>query len=340
MTCDLTTYTSYNRVAPSARVRVFDWVEYLELKADFVYPDVATHSGRNLASMPLVYGRHLGRLARSQVDSHPVLVQREASPFGRGAIEKRLLSQSPRGVYDFDDALHLVPARWGRRRADRWRESVLSARLVVASNAFLAAQASTLNPCTVVIPSCVRADRYVVKNHYDRSEDSFRAVWIGSSSTEKYLLDVMPAFEALSAGRNVSLTIIGSRTSHPSDPDFLTREKWKEGLPEVQLSSFDVGIMPLWGGPWELGKAAYKLLQYGAAGLPVVGSDVGLTGELLRSWGAPAVTSPQDWLGSLDRLRRSKSQREAIGRAAHRDVMERYSYSANALAWSQAVLGR
>ena len=56
---------------------------------------------------------------------------------------------------------------------------------------------------------------------------------------------------------------------------FMTRVPWSlEGV-GAALAAADVAIAPLDEGPYAQGKCAYKLLQYAATGLPVVGSPTG-----------------------------------------------------------------
>jgi hypothetical protein len=51
---------------------------------------------------------------------------------------------------------------------------------------------------------------------------------------------------------------------------------WSLDREAEHLSEIDIGLMSLRDDPWTRGKSAFKLLQFMAAGIPVVGSAVGL----------------------------------------------------------------
>jgi hypothetical protein len=84
--------------------------------------------------------------------------------------------------------------------------------------------------------------------------------------------------------------------------------------------------MPLDDTEWERGKCGYKLLQYMAAGRPVVASPVGVNPEIVE----PGVTgflarTPEDWRSALGRLRDDPALRARMGEAGRRRVESAYS---------------
>jgi glycosyltransferase involved in cell wall biosynthesis len=103
---------------------------------------------------------------------------------------------------------------------------------------------------------------------------------------------------------------------------------WTRDGEAQQIASFDVGIMPLTlDERWSHGKCAYKLLQYMAAGVPAVGSDVGMNAELIEPGrnGMLARSAP-DWVTVLESLARDPALRERIGRAGRATATD-YGYS-------------
>jgi len=101
---------------------------------------------------------------------------------------------------------------------------------------------------------------------------------------------------------------------------------WAEETEASEIQAFDVGIMPLDDTEWERGKCGYKLLQYMAAGRPVVASPVGVNPDIVE----PGVTgllarTPEEWRTALTRLRDDPGLRARMGAAGRRRVEADYS---------------
>lgn len=336
--------TSYGRGAGSARVRVFDWIDHLGLDATgSSYLGLPANGlgalRRNLSRIPAA--EHALRRDARRRDG-PVLLSRQASPFSNGAVEARLLRNAGRSVYDFDDALMFSPVSaseriWSKRRI--WRRSVEAADVVIAGNAFLADQASARSREVVIVPSCVEPAHYAVKRHADTEAPT--AVWLGSPSTEKYLHAIAAPLLAAHRATGLRLVVIsaGSAPLGPLDA-MVTRVDWRAGTFADELLRGDIGIMPLDDDLWSRGKCAYKLLQYGAAGLPLIASPVGENARVLDLADGIAARSAAEWSDGLVALvEDGASGRARRGAAARSAVEQHYSFTAWAASWQQVVLG-
>lgn len=326
-------------------MRVFDWLRKLEIDAErHTYLDRPDNPlGAIAGAVPAVVAaeRGLRSLAGSVGDS-TLLLSREASPLSFGLLEARLLRRASHGVYDFDDALYAgyPGSLLGRaRQIDRvWRHAVEAADTVIAGSEHLASHAAKYASDVVTIPSCVDPDEYVVKNTYAVSEHP-TVVWLGSPSTEVHLGLVAEPLLALHRDLGLRLTLVsaGSR-SHGELDTMIERISWTPDGFAAVLASADVGIMPLADDEWTRGKCAYKLLQYAAAALPVVGSAVGVNVGVLDRLGGSAARSGAEWRDALDAvLRAPESERARLGRRARDAVIEHYSYGAWAGRWRAAV---
>ena len=99
--------------------------------------------------------------------------------------------------------------------------------------------------------------------------------------------------------------------------------RWREADEPELFAEFAVGIMPLPDTPYTRSKAGFKLLQYMAAGVPVVASPVGINGDLvLRSGGGLLAESPEEWETALRRLLEEPETRRRMGEAGRRFVGE------------------
>ena len=332
---NLTVVSSYGAGGSSARVRLFDWLHFLD--HPFEQSDYLGKSDNALSTilreLPQVVSAEtrLRRLATSNGLSR-VLIGREASPFSNGVIESRLLAAADRGIYDFDDELFAYPTGgvrriWSKRRV--WQRSVVAADVVVAGNDYLADAASEFSSHVVMIPSCVDPDSYAEKTNFEVS-DVPRAMWIGSPSTEPYLSLIEAPLLRLHQERGLRLTVIsaGEQSLGALDP-MIDRLSWNAESFGTELARADVGIMPLPDSDFARGKCAYKLLQYAAAGLPSVASPIGANALALDRTGGLPATTDEEWYGAVESLiDASSAARSSLGRQARLAIREHYSFQA------------
>jgi glycosyltransferase involved in cell wall biosynthesis len=129
----------------------------------------------------------------------------------------------------------------------------------------------------------------------------------------------------------------GNRSLGPLDR-IVDRVQWDPKSFGNMLSDADIGIMPLPDTPFTRGKCAYKILQYAAAGLPVVGSPVGTNSKILTELGGIPARRPADWEDAVrDLLTSSAHSRSDIGQSARKAVEAGYSFEAWAPVWKATV---
>jgi glycosyltransferase involved in cell wall biosynthesis len=157
-----------------------------------------------------------------------------------------------------------------------------------------------------------------------------RLLWLGSPATEPYLDLVAAALLRVHRLTGARLTLISAGARPLGNLAAMTdRVGWDASLTNATLAGADCGIMPLTDTPFTRGKCAYKLLQYGAAGLPVAASPVGANRAVLERLHGMAAVDTASWVDALvDLLRAPEAERRARGDAARRAVEEHYSYRA------------
>ena len=81
--------------------------------------------------------------------------------------------------------------------------------------------------------------------------------------------------------------------------------------------------------PWTRGKCGLKVLQYMAAGLPVISSPAGVNAEIVihGETGFLAET-PEEWKAAVERLVTSPELRRSMGMAGRRREVEHFSTEA------------
>ena len=299
------------------------------------------HAGHALDIRPLPRGP-LGRLVigRGLSDADAVVVQRKLLPRWAVAL---LRCRVRRLVFDFDDAVWLRDSYSARgfddpKRLARFRATVAACDLVVAGNAFLAAEARrhTDTNRVIVIPTCVEPGKYPPGARATRPH--LRLVWVGSHSTLRGLGRFAPTLSAI--GRAVP----GTRLKLVCDrfltiPDLPVDEcPWREETEAADIANADVGIGWVPDDPWSRGKCGLKLLQYHAAGLPVVANPVGVQSEIVRDGDTGLLaTTTEEWVAAVSRLAADADLRHRLGLAGRRQVEERYGVAAGARMWLAAL---
>jgi glycosyltransferase involved in cell wall biosynthesis len=294
-------------------------------------------AGHTLELLPLPRG-WWGRLRLfRRLRGRAVLLQRRLLPWWQLALLRRAAALL---LFDYDDAVFLRDsyAPKGQRHAGRLRRFAATVRAcdaVVAGNGFLADQAARFVAAdrVHVIPTCVDPALYPPPAPR-RAGPGLELVWVGSSSTLQGLERVRPLLEEL--GRRVP----GLRLKLVCDR-FLTLDNmpvvevpWTADGEAAALASADVGVSWVPDDDWSRGKCGLKVLQYMAAGLPVVCNPVGVHAEMVRSGttGYLAAT-PGEWLAAVATLAAEPWLRRRLGEAGRRRLEADYSVAAGARRW-------
>ncbi|MBV6409030.1 MAG: hypothetical protein EFKGCFLK_02652 [Rhodocyclaceae bacterium] len=235
---------------------------------------------------------------------------------------------SRRLVFDFDDAIFCnTDGTPSRTRMARFATMARACDHVFAGNAFLAQHAAAFNPAVAVIPTCVDAARYRVEA--DKPADSLDLVWIGSRSTRKYLAEAMPWLAAAAqAVPNLRLKIVADFDLSGCGVTTLPVD-WRADSEARELASSHIGIAPMRDDDWSRGKCALKVLQYMAAGLPVVSSKAGANAEVIVDGETGyLVSTTADWAARIAQLAADGELRRRQGEAGRRLVETDYSIEA------------
>lgn len=339
----LVVVTPYGRAGGSSRVRVYHWLDHLGIAAEaHAYRGASSNRPGTVVRHPLSTVTAEVRTRALRAGGRSLLISREASPFSSGRLEARLLRSAEHGVYDVDDAL-FHDSRSGLRglvgtKARTWERAVRATDVVVAGNDYLAEHASRSARRVVVIPSCVEPDAYRAKTSYALGSVP-RIVWVGSPSTEQYLLAIASSLLEVHRRTGARLRVVSAAARGLGALDgMVDRVDWRPGTVAGELAAADVAIGPLADTPFARGKCAYKLLQYAAAGLPTVASPVGANRTALDVLGGFAATSADEWVDALTQvLTCSAADREQLGRQARGGVVEHYSFARWADEWTAAV---
>lgn len=277
-------------------------------------------------------------LGRDRADV--VIVQRKLlSPLSLTLLRRR----ANRLIFDFDDAVWLRDSYSAKgfdssKRASRFRGIVQACDLVVAGNDYLAAEARKWNTRVAVIPTCVDVAKYPIGPRPSRPH--LQLVWVGSGSTLRGLQQFAPTLSAI--GRAVPGTRLKLICDRFIDiPNIaIDRCEWNEATEAAEIAGADVGIGWVPDDPWSRGKCGLKVLQYQAAGLPVIANPVGVQAAFVRDGvtGFQAATTEQ-WVKAVRMLADDAALRQRFGNAGRERVEASFSVEAGGKLWL-AVLER
>lgn len=237
-----------------------------------------------------------------------------------------LRSYSKKIIYDFDDAIMYNaenPEKFDLKRQKAFQRTTDLADMIIAGNSYLAEHAKKFNHNVEILPTALDTKIYNIQ-HSIKNDDKIRLVWIGSKSTLKYLEEIKPALEKIGlCFNNIVLRIICDKFI---DLDNMPVEKhdWSLKTQVSDLISSNIGLAPLPNNRFTRGKCGFKILQYAAAGLPIVTSPVGVNSEYVINGvtGFQASSIPQ-WIDRITELIKNAELRKKMG-AAGRVSVEKY----------------
>lgn len=328
--------TRYGPLGASSRVRTFQYLP--NLRSADVHVDVAPllddgylerrYAGES-SGLRFYLTTYLARVATlTRVRRYDLAwIEKELLPWVPGLVERGLLAGVPY-VVDYDDAtFHTYdqhPRSLVRRCMGLKIDRVMrGAALVVAGNDYLAERARKSGAVQVeVVPSVVDLRRYGQVTHLP--EKPFTVGWIGSPGSEWLLDSIRNVLAEIGSHADTCMVLVGARGRSLQGLKVETRA-WDLATEIDEVRQFHVGIMPLYDTPWTRGKCGYKLIQYMAAGRPVVASPVGVNSKIVQDGvsGFLASTSTE-WLEAIETLKNDRSLARQMGLAGREIVEQRY----------------
>jgi glycosyltransferase involved in cell wall biosynthesis len=332
--------TRYARLGASSRLRALQYLPYFKslgwqmepfpFFSDTYLENLYTEKPTRTEVLR-AYWRRIKILARAE-RYDLVWVEKEILPFFPAVPERLLRAFGIPYMVDYDDALfhrydlHRLPVV--RKVLGQKIDTVMKhATLVVAGNQYLADRAEKAGAKRIeIVPTVVDLTRYPTANDQPGKPNEPLVVgWIGTPKTSRYLHPLKNVFESLQSRFNVRFVAVGATRESLGDLPVEPWE-WSEDTEVDSIRTFDIGIMPLKDSPWERGKCGYKLIQYMACGLPVVGSPVGMNTEIVKHGVNGFLASEEkQWRESLASLLVDPELRMQMGHNGRKKVESTYS---------------
>jgi glycosyltransferase involved in cell wall biosynthesis len=243
--------------------------------------------------------------------------------------EVKILRQYARKIFfDFDDAIYCrndtEKDLESKLRDMKFKYIVHNADLVVAGNSVLADYARRFSRNVIIIPSAVETRNIPLKDYTAVHEDTIIG-WVGGRGNLHHLEMLSPVLKELSSGHSIQVNVLCDTAI--DIPSVKVRNiSWNLETQEEEIALFDIGVMPLPDNRWTRGKCGYKAIQYMAAAVPPVISDVGSNRDILdHNREGFLVPSIEGFYGTLKLLVEDKNRREKIGLNARKKAEERFS---------------
>ncbi|MBS1512381.1 MAG: glycosyltransferase family 4 protein [Bacteroidetes bacterium] len=265
-----------------------------------------------------------------------VYIHREAALLGPPLIEWLIAKVFRKKIiYDFDDAIWIplssdanpiakkIKCTWKVAKICKW------SHIVSAGNDFLAAYASQYSRDVRIIPTVV--DTVHQHNRTKNQNDVPVTVgWTGTFTNFLHLPLAIPAIKRLQEKYNFNFIIIADKDPQPEGIRYQFMP-WKLETEIDDLLRMNIGIMPLIKTDVQLGKCAFKAIQYMALGIPAVVTPIGANCQVVADgrdgfW----ADNEAEWYHCLETLLLNTDLRISTGSNAQKKIIEKYSVTATA----------
>lgn len=332
-------FTKYDDQGASSRLRFLQYILKMnDGETEFVVCPLFDNKYINkinnnirVSKVYIIY-RYFKRLMKlCSISRNDILwVEKEFLPYCPSLVECILSKLNVKYIVDYDDAIfhnydtHRI---WFIRKLLRNKiDKVMKyAHHVVVGNSYLANRTLLNNKKCTVIPTVVEPNRYQVNQH---NNTKLVIGWIGSPSTQKYLIEIKDVLHCICNDFGAELLFVGASKDilNEFNSSFVTVVPWSEENESYYINKMSIGIMPLNDGMWERGKCGYKLIQYMASSIPVVGSDVGVNKFIIEKSNAGyVVKNKEEWLNAFYELLSNKQYRVKLGGNGRESVINIFS---------------
>ncbi len=325
----------YHREGPSSRYRFYNYIRYFE------------QNGHCIDIKPLLFEGYVRNLYTKKTNSRLKIAEsilrrfffliRSKKAYDILMIEKELFTNCPYFIerlllkgciytVDYDDAISV------NYKANRIKRLLLGSKVdSLSGNAALTTAGNGWYRREIkkgrieYLPTVIDIDRYNPDMLEGHSGDVPVVVWMGSSSTVRYLDLVGGVLKRIAGKHRFKLRVVGADVR--IDGVLVECVPWSEEDEFKLLYTADIGIMPLSNTEWEKGKCGFKLIQYMASCLPTVASPAPANEEITIRGETGFIAGDEDeWERYLSMLIQNKNLRVSMGLAARKRIEENYTY--------------
>ena len=327
-------FTRYSDLGASSRLRMIQYIPFFE-EHDLVckvspffnekyLKNLYSNKKINLLNLVWLFLRRFVTLF--SVKKYDLIwIEKEVFPYMPSFFESIICFFGVKYIVDYDDDIFQNYEKFNSIfYKSKFSNFLKESSLVVVCNDYLYSRVESFGAKNILkIPTVVDIYKYQ-KRSYSSDYKEFRIGWIGSPSTTKYLYILKSVLEKLSTKYSIKLIVVGgSKLENFNIP--VESHNWSETSESEIIRSFDVGIMPLSKTKWEEGKCGYKLIQYMAAGLPVIATCFGMNKEIVDKEIGFLATDENDWRLAFEYFINNNDQIKVFGEKSRKNVENFYS---------------
>lgn len=265
-----------------------------------------------------------------------IFIHLEAFPLGPPLIEYFWAFMGKVIVYDLDDAIYMKD-KISPNRALRFfkcsfkvRHIIRLSRHVIVCNQHLKdyARQFTADENIDVIHTAVDTEKFIPR---PRPVNGRLVLgWIGSNTTSGYICQIEGVLGLLAGKYDFLLKIVGAGRDIEIPGVQIENARWSLDKDVENFQSLNIGIYPLPENEWARGKTGFKAIQYMAAGVPCVASNVGSNRDIIEDGkNGFLAANDEQWVEKLSLLIEDSGLRQKIAAAGRKTAEERFSVAAN-----------
>ncbi len=256
-----------------------------------------------------------------------------ATPFGLPINEWLLRKLSKKIIYDIDDLIYKADSSPNNKFISFFKTSakvnflMKHADHVLVSTDKLLEYTRKLTTHVSLIPATIDVEKY--KRVNVKKNDRIVIGWSGSHTTSKYLHLLDGVLKTLVDEYNVTISVMGDKNFEIPGLEVELVE-WSAESEIENLKQFDIGLHPMPNEEWVYGKSGGKLVQYLAAGIPIVASAIGPNFVVIKEgYNGFLVNSNEEWIAKLKLLITNEALRKEMGKNSITCAEQLYSVEAN-----------
>lgn len=335
--------TKYHSNGASSRYRYYNYDNFLDKDIMAEYKPLLSYNyveninkkeKNKKKDIIIAYLKRFVFLIMNKKNYDLFIIEKELFPYMPFFIEKILL-RNVRFSLDFDD--NAKTKYEGKKFFDKKIDNLVKlSTFVTVGNTWYFDDFSKKDDI-YFLPTVVDYKKYsmnVEKNNI------YSLVWIGSQTTSKYLaLLEEPLNRLYDNGLKFQLVIIGGDYFKFKNAKFkYVYEKWSPKTETEILNRCHLGVMPLFESTWEEGKCGFKLIQYLAAGLPVIASKTVANSDIVKKCQTGKIATTYDeWIRAITYYYNEKDNLDSISKQAKEVVEKNYSYQSCGKIYSNLI---